>query len=294
MRLTSRPYQHAQDFVKLAAFLSHARSAIHHAHYLHVGDLTWQLFHMLASYHPADIVQLWEDHSEHLLGFVLLYPPFGFFDLQLDPHHRGGSLEADLFEWVEQHLQPANSMHTLVNNQDTARLSLLAQHGYQPNGEWFYVERLLNDALPHPDLPSGFLLRSLNGYHEAPARATVLAAAFGAPPQPERYQQFMHAGGYIRDLDIVAVAPDQRFAAFAMCWVDRLTKVGQFEPVGTAPEFRRQGLAQAVLYEGLRRMHQHGAERVIVTVEAAEEAACQLYAAVGFEYQWSLTMYTKN
>jgi mycothiol synthase len=292
--LTTRPYQHPQDFAKLAIFLSHARSAIHHAHYLHVGDLTWQLFHMFASYRPADLVQIWQDRSEHLLGFVLLYPTLGFFDLQLDPHHRGGSLEAEMFEWVEQHLRPAAEVHTLVNNQDTARLSLLSQHGYQPNGEWFYVQRLLNDALPHMDLPSGFVVRSLAGDHEAAARAKVLGAAFGAPPQPERYQQFMHAPGYIRDLDIVAVAPDHRFAAFAMCWVDRVTKVGQFEPVGTAPDFRRQGLAQAVLYEGLRRMQQYGAERVIVIVEAAEAAACELYAAVGFEYQWSLTLYTKS
>jgi ribosomal protein S18 acetylase RimI-like enzyme len=61
------------------------------------------------------------------------------------------------------------------------------------------------------------------------------------------------------DLDIVAIALDQRFAAFATCWVDQGNRVGQFEPVGTAPEFRRQGLGQAVLSEGLRRMQQHGA-----------------------------------
>ncbi len=79
-----------------------------------------------------------------------------------------------------------------------------------------------------------------------------------------------------------------------MCWVDPLTKVGQFEPVGTAPDFRRQGLAQAVLHEGLRRMQQRGAERAIVIVEAAEEAARQLYAAVGFEDQWELTLYSSN
>jgi hypothetical protein len=195
MMPTSRPYQHPQDFAKLAGFLSHARTAIHHAHYLHVGDLTWQLFYMLASYRPVDLVQIWEDGSEYLLGFVLLYPAFGFFDLQLDPHHRGGSLEAQMLQWTEQHLLSADNLYTLVNNQDTARLALLTQHGYRPNDEWFYVERLLNDALPYPDLPSGFVLRSVAGDHEAAARATVLGAAFGAPPQTERYQQFMHAPG---------------------------------------------------------------------------------------------------
>ena len=292
MTLTTRPYQHPQDFAKLAAFLSHTRAAIHHTHHLHPGDLTWQLFFMLASDHPADLIQIWEDGSGELLGFVLLYPAFGFFDLQLDPGRRGGSLEAQMLQWAEQHLGAAGERHTLVNNQDTVRLALLSQHGYRPNGEWCYVERLLDDALPYPELPHGFTLRSVAGDHEAAARAMALGAAFGAAPQPERYRQFMHAPGYVRDLDIVAVAPDGRFAAFAMCWVDPLTKVGQFEPVGTAPDFRRRGLAQAVLHEGLRRMQQRGAERAIVIVEAAEEAARQLYAAVGFEDQWNLTLYS--
>ncbi len=70
MMLTSRPYQHPQDFAKLAAFLSHTRTAIHHTHYLHPGDLTWQLFLMLATDHPADLIQIWQDSSGDLPGFV--------------------------------------------------------------------------------------------------------------------------------------------------------------------------------------------------------------------------------
>jgi len=41
-------------------------------------------------------------------------------------------------------------------------------------------------------------------------------------------------------------------------------------------------------------MHAHGAERVIVIVEAAEEAARALYASVGFREQWGLSWYTKD
>jgi mycothiol synthase len=294
MTISSHPYQHLQDFERLTSFLSHLRTTVQHSHCLHVGDLTWQLFHMLADYSPADLVQIWQDADAHILGFVLLYPAYSFFDLQLHPCHRGGALEATMLEWVHQHGMSAGRLSTLVNNRDVARVSLLTRCGYRPNGEWQYLERLLNDAPPHPALPSGFVLRSVRGDHEAAARATVLGAAFGAPPDPQRYQHFMHAAGYVRDLDLVAVAPDQRLAAFAMCWVDRVTKVGQFEPVGTAPEFRRQGVAQAVLAEGLRRMQQEGAERAIVIVEAAEQAASQLYVAVGFEQQWSLTLYTRS
>jgi ribosomal protein S18 acetylase RimI-like enzyme len=294
MPITVHAYRHPQDFTRLVSFLSHARTAVQHTHCLHVGDLTWQMFHMLSDYPPAELVQIWEDRHGDICGFVLLSPGYGGFEAQLRPQDRGTALETELLQWAEQHLPAAAHPSTLVNNHDTTRLTLLTGLGYVPQGEWLYLERRLNDPLPHPRIPIGFSVRSVSDTHEALARATVLGAAFDAPPRPEWYQRLMQAPGYVRDLDIVAVAPDQRFAAFAMCWVDQGNRVGQFEPVGTAPEFRRQGLGQAVLAEGLRRMHQHGAERAIVIVEAAEKATCALYASVGLREQWSLSWYTKD
>jgi mycothiol synthase len=294
MPITAHAYRHPQDFARLVSFLSHVRTDVQHTHCLHVGDLTWQMFHMLSDYPPADLVQIWEDTHGDILGFVLLFPPYGGFEVQLRPQDRDTALEAELLQWAEQHLPATTGRSTLVNNHDTTRLTLLTDSGYAPQGEWLYLERRLNDPLPHPCVPTGFSIRPVSDEHEASARATVLGAAFDAPPRPEWYQRLMQAPGYVRDLDIVAVAPNQRFAGFAMCWVDQGNRVGQFEPVGTAPEFRRQGLGRAVLAEGLRRMQQYGAERVIVIVEAAEEAACALYASVGLSEQWSLSWYTKD
>jgi mycothiol synthase len=294
MNFSSRPYRHPQDYHNLARFLSQARADIHRSHYLHIGDLTWQLYHMLSDVVPADLMRIWEDASARVVGFVLAYPAFGFFDLQVDPHQREANLEAEMLQWAEQRLALADSLSTLVNNHDSARLALLVTNGYKPSGEWFYLERRLDEALPRTNVPAGFEVRPIAGEHEATARADVLGAAFEALPEPERYKQFMRAPEYVRDLDIVAVAPDNRFAAFAMAWVDPASKVAQFEPVGTAPEFRRQGLAKLVLIEGLKRMRQYGAERAIVLVEAADSAACQAYASVGFARQWSLTVFTKS
>ena len=80
MMFTNHPYRHPLDFARLNSFLSQVRPDVSHSHYLHCGDLTWQLFHMLADYPPANLIQMWEVAQEHILGFVLLYPPYGFFD----------------------------------------------------------------------------------------------------------------------------------------------------------------------------------------------------------------------
>lgn len=294
MLITTRPYQHPNDFARLSYFLSLLRPDAPHTYVLHPGDLTWQLFHMLAEYPPASLVQLWEDLSGTIIGFVLLFPRFGGFALQIHPTHRGSALEAEMMQWAEQHLSSNPRNSTLVNTNDTFRVKLLIERGYHAAGDWLYLDQTLPPSRPVLRLPSGFVVRAVKDEQEVGLRATVLAAAFEAPPLIEQYRQFMRAPGYNRDLDLVAVSPDGQFAAFAMCWVDPESRVGQFEPVGTAPEFRRKGLARAVLEEGLHRMRAHGSEHAIVIVEAEEQAACRLYEAVGFEVRWALQWYVRT
>ena len=147
MPITAHAYRHPHDFARLVRFLSQVRTDVQHTHYLHVGDLTWQMFHMLSDYPPADLVQIWEDTHGDILGFVLLFPPFGGFEAHLRPQDRGTALEVELLGWAEQHL-PARPRHsTLVNNRDTTRLTLLTDLGYVPQGEWLYVEQRPNNHM---------------------------------------------------------------------------------------------------------------------------------------------------
>lgn len=295
---TSRPYADEHDLGALIAFLSQARSDIHHAHHLHVGDLIWQLFHMQAPFKPSQIIRLWEDIQGSIVGFVFLYPGFGFFDLEVQAQHRDTELENTMLAWAETQFRAQRSADgpcsTFVHEQDASRSELLTKHGFARRDPYLYMQRSLADAIPSLDIPSGFRVRHLRDAGEAKARAAVLAAAFGAPVETEPYERLMQAPGYQIELDLVAVAPDQRFGAFAMCWIDPLNKVGQFEPVGTAPDFRHMGLGRALLGEGMRRMKTRGAEHVIVIVEEAEQAAQALYGSVGLEPRWRLFLFSKE
>lgn len=300
MQITAQSYGGDSDFARLTAFLAQCRDHIDQAHYLHVGDLVWQVFHMLAAYQPSNILRLWEDEQKNLVGFVLVYPPFGGFDLQLLPAYSGSVVEAEMLAWVQDYFQhqrqqaTPGDLYTLVHERDAHRTALLEGHGFVRGDAWLYLQRTVTDTLPAHPAVEGFTLRSVAGESEAGARAAVLASAFGAPVFAERYRQFMQAPGYVSDLDVVAVAPNGHFGAFAMCWVDTVNRVGQFEPVGTAPEFRRQGLGQAVLREGIRRMAARGAKEVIVIAEQAEQAAIELYTSVGLEPRWNIYWYSKS
>ena len=70
--------------------------------------------------------------------------------------------------------------------------------------------------------------------------------------------------------------------AFAICWMDEVNRVGEFEPVGTHADFRRRGLERAVLLEGMRLMQMRGAATAFVMCDGDSELAARLYESVGF------------
>ncbi len=292
MKITTRFFDRT-DLSRLFAFLGAVRHSIQHTHYLHIGDILWQLFHMLAAYNSSQLIQIWQDDQDNWLGFVLVYPPFGVFDLQVHPDFRGQELESEMLGWALSQLNTLgkpSATYTLVNEHDTLRKILLEARHFNPMGDWWYMSRSLALPIPSPQLPPTFTLKDMTDSNYA-ARANALATAFGAPPQSELYQQFMRASGYDPQLDIVAIAPDGEVASFAMCWLDQVSQDGQFEPVGTTPQFQRLGLGKAVLLEGMNRMRQRGMQNAIVIVDAAEEPARQLYESVGMTIRWKIQLY---
>ena len=113
---------------------------------------------------------------------------------------------------------------------------------------------LENTPIPEPDLPEGWVLRHLEGEHEANNRRAASHAAFQSTMTDEdhlnRYLKFMRSPVYDSERDLVAVAPDGRIAAFMVWWPDS-TGVAQIEPFGTHTDFHRQGAGRALMYYGL-------------------------------------------
>jgi mycothiol synthase len=149
--------------------------------------------------------------------------------------------------------------------------------------------RSLDGPLPAPGLPAGFVVRGLAGEDDAAERA-----AHQPELTTERYRAFMQAPGYDQDLDLVAVAPETRFGAYCICWMDPANGVGEFEPVGTLPELRRRGLARAVVLEGFRRMKARGAHTALVRFEGENAPARRSYELVGCDVRSTIYTYTKD
>jgi ribosomal protein S18 acetylase RimI-like enzyme len=267
-------------------------AATHPDRATHATDLPYRLAWRHPDRHDRVATALWYAGGE-LVGWAVWSPGGRGVELAAHPAYAAAVGSAAL-AWGEAHARgaPATegegerpSWWVSARADDAGRIALLEAAGFRPEA-WTLrrYERALDAPPPAPALPDGFALRPLRGAVEAPAYVAAHRAAFGSTFMTEAWrQQILRAPGYAPDLDLVVVAPDGRVAAFAVLWLSPAAagrREGQFEPVGTRPEFRRLGLARALLLEGMRRLRAAGATHALVETEDVREAANGLYRAV--------------
>jgi ribosomal protein S18 acetylase RimI-like enzyme len=189
---------------------------------------------------------------------------------------------------------------------DTARITWLEQRGYArcEHRETISI-RPLDEPIPQPQLPDGFSIRSVQGELEVGKLIALINDSFGLSWTAEGYQKWMRSPGYRADNEMVVVAPDGRFASSCILLPDTHNRAVMFENVGTGGEFRRMGLAKALLYAGMERMKTQGFTTAMVphgTEHATHpsnlafdvDAASALYAAVGFRPTYKIYRYTRD
>jgi mycothiol synthase len=166
---------------------------------------------------------------------------------------------------------------------DVARIQLITELGFEQFRIWDEVRTTdLGRELPEPD-PGDFVLRSAR-LADADELATARNHSFEAAWTGQQYRScVMTRPGYDPAREIVAEAPDGRIAAYTVYWTDIRNKIGHFEPVGTHSDFRRRGLARAVMLEAMKYMQRDGITIATVHHLAENVPARQLYESIGFQ-----------
>jgi ribosomal protein S18 acetylase RimI-like enzyme len=298
LHIQSRAYRGDADLHPIKEFLMASAGTRPPHTYWHIGNLLWSMFYD-THYDACRDLRIWEDDRGSVLGFAWFDEP-NTVELQVAPHLRGqGSLEVPMLAWAAEHArtfqQPDEPrLWTRALDNDAEYGALLLGQGFE-RGEALLVRMLqeLDRPLPAAPLPAGWTVRHVGGEDEYEARVDLHREVW----QPSRstleaYRWLRAAPGYRPELDLVAVAPDGTFASYCICWLDPVNKIGLFEPVGTRPAYRRQGLSTAVIIEGLRRLQAYGARTAFVSTGAQNDPAIKLYESTGFrivsrEYRYS-------
>jgi ribosomal protein S18 acetylase RimI-like enzyme len=296
-----RPYRDLDDLERIKRLSVEGRLASPYSDSPHRGDIDWWLYYGSAAYNRADLVFLWEDETGATQAWMIFDPPEYKFDMAVAPALRGTAFEAAVSAWGEARLlerarAEGNFAPELVQAaavDEPARIANLEARGY--TGEDYLA--LFAQPLPAapPVLPEGYtFLERMTDACIAERAAAHIDAFHSKKMSTAAYQHFMTAPDYNPALDIVAVAPDGQFAAYAMAWADTVTGVGYFEPVGTRHAFQRLGLGKAVLLEGMRRLHALGLREALVCAEAKNAGNLAFYQAAGFRRVNTIRLYKKK
>ncbi|WP_143116517.1 GNAT family N-acetyltransferase [Lentzea xinjiangensis] len=236
----------------------------------HVGDLAWQRFSHVGREREWQF-ELWERDGQ-VAAWAWEQRDAGLL-LQVDPAH------PDLADEV---LARFPGREVVVLDAEHHLIDALERHGYtRQDGRYqVFMTHDLRD-LPEPEVPEGFTVRSVT---EADlARRVEVHQRVWHPSRvtEESYRNVMAAWPYRSDLDWVVEAPDGRFAAYCLIWLDDHNRVGELEPVGTHPDFRRAGLGRAACLGAMRALRALSADQAVV-YPVHDRPAKQFYEHLGF------------
>lgn len=240
------------------------------ASHCHIGDLAWQRFEHVGR-EPAWRTRLWAADGQVVAWG---WAEAGHLSLLVDP--AWPELAGSVLDW-------ASPSEAMVLDGEKHVIRALERRGFQVASDapfHHYMSRSLAEV-PSPALPDGFVARPA-GSADVDRRVEVHRAAWHPSRVTfESYRNVMAAWPYRGSLDWVVEAPDRRFAAYCLIWLDAVNSVAELEPVGTDPAFRGMGLATAVCLAAMRAASEAGAEQAIV-YPVDGYPAVKLYQGLGF------------
>ena len=201
--------------------------------------------------------------GDTLQGFALIDGSF-----VVTERSDSGPTELEQVEWLEGHMRQSGreSIEFHVPENDPLHRELETR-AYSQSG----IElELMADTSSEPDvppLPDGFTFASLNDVTDDAYVEGHVAA--WSDTRPSRYTSELHvtvkrAPQFRPDLVTIALAPDGTVASCCIGWMDERSETLEIEPLGTHRDYRRLGLAHALVKEVQHRAWANGAKHVLV------------------------------
>ena len=262
---------------------------------------------ILALSKVQDNTRLWFDADDRIVGFAFV-DPYHNLRFEVDPLGADPDLESEIVAWgdtcLERAMQESGESLTLdasCRDDDAERTKLLERHGFMRKElRTLHLVRSLHAPIPRPQVPAGFCIRHVAGEQEVSALVTLHRAAFGtAHMTVEERLAMMRVPEYEPALDLLVSAPDGRLAAYCLCSISREENrrtgrnEGYTDPVATHPDFRRRGLARALLLAGLQALKQRGMDAAVLGTSSENVAMLRTAQAVGFRVQSTTFWYSK-
>lgn len=262
----------------------------------------WRVRLLLTSrvWDPEQDICIWEAPSGQMAGLALLWrrwatSPYLVLERFVHPSSASSELAADMLGWGSRRAEAivaGQGFPLSAYAQDFAP-PLSIDSGYEscgftpviidPNQDNVYYGRPLPAPLPAPQLPAGYSIRPVQAAEEMTAFQSLYSFAV---VNPDHQRELFDSEEYCH---LVAVDEEGSLAAYcesSICrreWQASGQRIGWIDYIETRPEQQGRGLGQAVMWAGLERLRQMGAETALLVTLSSNTPANRLYAKTGFE-----------
>ena len=156
-----------------------------------------------------------------------------------------------MWDWAERFWAGEDArIATIAFEYDTARTALLAQRGYRDTGKIELVRIYdLSRSIPEAIVPEGFRIAALAEIGDPAGRVALENSIWNATLDDAWFRGKSSAPTYSYDWDLVVVSPEGQQVAASLVWIDARNRYGEIDPLGTHPDYRRLGLARALVAE---------------------------------------------
>jgi predicted N-acetyltransferase YhbS len=246
-----------------------------------------------------DCGRVWRDDAGKLVAFLAAASSGDPLFVVSHPAHR--DVEEAVFEYVDEVWLPRRGKATVVvTTGDEPREGILRRRGFvrgEEEEERHYRWDLTSMDLSY-SLPDGFVVRGMGEAGDEDGDYTRQADLTRRIFPRSEYTREAHdclrqAPDYRPDLDVAAIAPSGEHVALACAMLDPRAMIGDFEPIGADPRYRRLGLGRAVVLEALRRLRDLGARQAFVVTGGEPYHANAFYRALGPVESWTGHGWTK-
>lgn len=250
--------------------------------------------------------------DDRIVGFGHVWrddPEIKFF-ARTHPNERGRGVGALLVQLCEQRAAqlPATSLTTTTWAADASAPPLLVDHGYRPVRYFMKMEIGAADVPDEPSWPPKVDRSDLATHPEAAttlyqAWSEAFAGHWGQSDESEvefwnerRDSKIKAAFPFDPTLWLVALR-DGSVIGFCLCEIGTSegAQIGRISEVGVVPAHRGSGLGYTLLVAGLHELRSHGADTIVLDVDAENEtSALRIYEKAGMSAHPAFTIWEKS
>lgn len=216
---------------------------------------------------------------------------------RIHPDYRGRGLGTWMIRWAEQRARqiaatlPADRdivLFSWVEDVDQAAKEILAREQFLVERYWWQMEIQLETTPPVPTWPDGMNIRTFIAGQDERATHHALAEAFSTNGD-EPYSVFedwlrygVEGESFDPTLWFLAVEDNDEIAGVILCELRTDSARGWISEVAVRPQWRKRGLAQALLFHAFGEFYRRDIHQCALAVDAANPSgATRLYERVG-------------